>query len=162
MAPRVGKRKSQAESYESDGGFVEDAPKSKKSKTTKGASKAQVDGDLQIDDDGNEYFMISKLRRVTISEFKGNRMVNIREYYEKDGKLLPGKKGISLPMDQYTAFIAVMPKIEEVLTNKGETVPRPDFSQPSKSQASPVKQEEGEDEDDNVKKNFEATSDEEE
>ena len=27
-----------------------------------------------------------------ISEFKGKYMVNIREYYEKDGEVLPGKK----------------------------------------------------------------------
>jgi len=35
---------------------------------------------------------ISKNRRVAISEFKGKFMVNIREYYEADGKQLPGKK----------------------------------------------------------------------
>ena len=35
---------------------------------------------------------ISNSRRVTISEFKGKRMVSVREYYEKDGKHLPGKK----------------------------------------------------------------------
>ena len=29
---------------------------------------------------------------MAISEFKGNRMINIREYYEKDGESLPGKK----------------------------------------------------------------------
>lgn len=27
-----------------------------------------------------------------ISEFKGQQMVSIREYYEKDGQALPGKK----------------------------------------------------------------------
>lgn len=27
-----------------------------------------------------------------MQEFKGNRMINIREYYEKDGEMLPGKK----------------------------------------------------------------------
>lgn len=32
------------------------------------------------------------MRKVTLSEFKGKTMVNIREYYEKDGKELPGKK----------------------------------------------------------------------
>ena len=31
-------------------------------------------------------------RRVGISEFKGKTMINIREYYEKDGESLPGKK----------------------------------------------------------------------
>ena len=40
--------------------------------------------EVQINEKGN--------RRVTISEFKGNTMVNIREYYEANGKVLPGKK----------------------------------------------------------------------
>lgn len=31
-------------------------------------------------------------RRVQISEFKGMQMVGIREFYEKDGEMLPGKK----------------------------------------------------------------------
>ena len=44
------------------------------------------------DSEGNFYWEISKQRRVTISEFKGKTLVNIREYYEKDGKELPGKK----------------------------------------------------------------------
>lgn len=40
-------------------------------------------------------------RKASVSEFKGKLMVNIREYYEKDGKTLPGTKGISLPPEQW-------------------------------------------------------------
>lgn len=32
------------------------------------------------------------MRRVTVSSFRGQTMVNLREYYEKDGQELPGKK----------------------------------------------------------------------
>jgi Transcriptional Coactivator p15 (PC4) len=52
----------------------------------------------QIDDNGDKYWEISKTRRVLISEFKGKKMVNIREYYEKDGKSLPGKKVAKSPL----------------------------------------------------------------
>lgn len=46
----------------------------------------------QTDDNGDKFWEMSKNRRVTISNFRGKNMVNIREYYEKDGKTLPGKK----------------------------------------------------------------------
>jgi hypothetical protein len=36
---------------------------------------------------------ISKNRFVTVSEFRGKVMVGIREFYEADGELKPGKKG---------------------------------------------------------------------
>ena len=37
-----------------------------------------------------------RLRRVTVSEFKGNVLISVREYYEKDGRFLPGKKVYSI------------------------------------------------------------------
>lgn len=101
--PRTQKRKPGAQPYESDDGFVahdsdaSDRRDSKRSRTVKAEANtahftSASAGQPQLDTDGNEYWEISKMRRITISEFKGKRMVNIREYYEKDGKDLPGKK----------------------------------------------------------------------
>ena len=33
------------------------------------------------------------MRFATVSEFRGKVLISIREYYEKDGELRPGKKG---------------------------------------------------------------------
>ena len=46
----------------------------------------------QVDSDGNKFWEIAKARRVTISDYKSRKLVNIREYNEKDGQWLPGKK----------------------------------------------------------------------
>lgn len=44
------------------------------------------------DANGDRYWELSKMRRVTVSSFRGKTMVNVREYYEKGGQELPGKK----------------------------------------------------------------------
>jgi Transcriptional Coactivator p15 (PC4) len=44
------------------------------------------------DANGDAFWEIADRRRMTVSEFKGKTMVSIREYYEKDGQVLPGKK----------------------------------------------------------------------
>lgn len=59
-------------------------------KKTKVNTEAESTG--KIDANGDRYWEISKMRRVTISSFRGKKMVNVREYYEKDGQELPGKK----------------------------------------------------------------------
>ncbi|KAI7578430.1 hypothetical protein KC316_g9882, partial [Hortaea werneckii] len=99
--------------------FVEDAPQNKK---LRGGAKAQAHMEMHKDDDGNEFWEISGKRRVQVSTFKGSTFVGIREVYEKDGKMLPGKKGISLSVDQYNAVVEVMPQIEQVLKNKNVEV----------------------------------------
>ncbi|KAH0285784.1 PC4-domain-containing protein, partial [Aureobasidium sp. EXF-3399] len=122
MPPKSKKRASKADDYDSDGGFVEDAPQSKRAKTA-------ISKDKQVDDDGNPYWELSGKRRVTLSEYKKIHLINIREYYEKDGKTLPGKKGISLSLEQFSAFLGILPEVEEALKSQGQELPRPNYTQ---------------------------------
>ena len=45
-----------------------------------------------IDGEGEQYIALSKMRRVGISTYNGQTLVSMREYYEKDGKMMPTKK----------------------------------------------------------------------
>ncbi|KAF4308637.1 putative RNA polymerase II transcriptional protein [Botryosphaeria dothidea] len=148
-------RKRATQDYEDDGFVVTDdsAPKSKKAKKGQSAGKQQ-------DDEGNEFWELSAKRRVTVSEFRGKSMVSIREYYEKDGKDLPGKKGISLTLDQYNALVELLPDVEAALARKGEAVKRPNFEGPTGGPVKGDQQSDNDEADDAGKQNFEATSDE--
>ena len=98
--PKASKRKSSE--YVSDDGFVDNGDTSDRSdRPTKRSKNAQSSSKSShftsaakplVDSDDNPYWEISKMRRVTLSEFKGKQLINVREYYEKDGKDLPGKK----------------------------------------------------------------------
>ncbi|KAF5184472.1 Rna polymerase ii transcriptional coactivator kiwi [Thalictrum thalictroides] len=50
---------------------------------------------LESSDDSDNLFVceISKNRRVALRSWQGNPVVDIREFYVKDGKQHPGKKG---------------------------------------------------------------------
>lgn len=96
MTSRSRKRVSEA----SDNFVVDDgAPLNKKSRTnasrfssSTGSRNSHGGSTRKEDSNGDSYWEISKMRRITISSFRGKVMVNIREYYEKDGEELPGKK----------------------------------------------------------------------
>ena len=89
----MAKRKSSENASEdvfvaSDGAPADRGPKRPRTQTK--SSHFTTPTARQVDDEGNQYWELSKTRRVTISEFKGRRMVSVREYYEKNGKTLPG------------------------------------------------------------------------
>lgn len=65
---------------------------------------------------------ISSKKRVTVSEWKGATLLSIREYYQKDGKTLPGK-GISLTGEQVGALIMALPEASEALKKMGVELP---------------------------------------
>jgi len=48
-------------------------------------------------------------------------MVSLREFYEKDGKWMPGKKGISLPPDQWSKLCAANESLTASLRAVGGT-----------------------------------------
>ena len=127
----------------SDDGFVasdSDAPASKKTKTAASkasTSKASTSNSASNSEVFHDLSTGRQPRRVNVSEFKGKKLVNIREYYEKDGEMLPGKKvpnqpnltdltkqlrmlrdclqGISLNAEQFTELLKALPDIKKAL-----------------------------------------------
>ncbi|KAF2011939.1 hypothetical protein BU24DRAFT_396607 [Aaosphaeria arxii CBS 175.79] len=85
---------------------------------------------LQKDGNGDSYVALksNEMRRVTVSNFKGSTLVQIRDYFKGDGdQVLPGKKGIALTLDQYNVLVQALPLIESVLKDMGQETVRPDF-----------------------------------
>ncbi|WCJ37829.1 RNA polymerase II transcriptional coactivator KIWI [Euphorbia peplus] len=60
---------------------------------------------------------ISKNRRVTVRNWQGKVWVDIREFYLKDGNQLPGKKGISLSVDQWNVLRGHVDEIDKALAD---------------------------------------------
>lgn len=69
--------------------------------------------------DGNPTWKLDpgKERVVTVSDFKGKTYINIRDYYEKGGKLLPGK-GIALTIEQWKVLGECFTDVNAVLAKK--------------------------------------------
>lgn len=58
-------------------------------------------------------------KRVQVHKFKGKYLIDIRELYCADGEWLPGKKGISLRIEDFKKLKEVMPLIVESITALG-------------------------------------------
>jgi len=112
---KAGKRShDEVDTYEEDDFVENDDDAARKTKKTK---KAEFNSD-----DQEKFWELSKgnkPRRVTISEFKGNKLISLREFYEKDGKFLPGSKGLSLTIDQYKNLLNAIPTINKQLKGLG-------------------------------------------
>ncbi|KAI4644370.1 hypothetical protein J4E93_006271 [Alternaria ventricosa] len=124
--------------------------------------------ELKTDDNGDAYVGLnaSGKRRVTVSDFNKSTLVSIREYYVTDaGETRPGKKGISLTVDQYNALLASAPLIESALAKKDIQVVRPDYEADLSAKTEDMKsgdeEEADEEEDESAKKAAEEEDDDE-
>ncbi|CAH1427099.1 unnamed protein product [Lactuca virosa] len=77
--------------------------------------KKDTSGDDSGDDDTIFICDVSKNRRVSVRNWQGRVFVDIREFYVKDGKQMPGKKGISLSIDQWKELRAHVDEIDKAL-----------------------------------------------
>ena len=58
--------------------------------------------------------------RVSIDDFHGRKLINLRVYYRTDnGEWLPGKQGIALGIDRYRDLADALVKLGEELQTRG-------------------------------------------
>ncbi|KAF8630655.1 hypothetical protein AX15_002805 [Amanita polypyramis BW_CC] len=66
---------------------------------------------------GESYFDIGKKKRITVSMFKGQPLIDIREFYGDEGQEKPGKKGIALTIEQWEAVKSNIDTVDQLLSD---------------------------------------------
>eukprot|EP01137_Pigoraptor_chileana_P003399 Opistho-2@43517 len=64
------------------------------------------------DEDAKDYFDLGNNKRLSVRDFKGRWFVDIREFYDANGEMKPGKKGIALGLDQWKKLRSFVDKID--------------------------------------------------
>ncbi|PAV91162.1 hypothetical protein WR25_10973 [Diploscapter pachys] len=100
------------------------APAPKKAKSDdKGSGKGKAAGSgksnvrKQVNSEGQTMLELGSNKFVTVGEFKGKKLIQIREYYldKGSGELKPGKKGIALSREQYDQLKGMIGEIDGML-----------------------------------------------
>ncbi|CAD5124135.1 DgyrCDS12436 [Dimorphilus gyrociliatus] len=94
----------------------DDSPPKAKKRTIEKKPKPKASASKETPDDGKVQLAAKKF--VSISEFRSRKYVDIREYYEKDGKTLPGKKGIALDEAAWNKLKDNISVIDEMFKNR--------------------------------------------
>ncbi|XP_073685872.1 SUB1 regulator of transcription a [Garra rufa] len=61
-------------------------------------------------------FQIGKMKYVSVRNFKGNLLIDIREYFmDQEGEMKPGRKGISLNPEQWNQLKQQISEIDDAV-----------------------------------------------
>ena len=89
--------------------------KREKEKKKEKKEKKKEENDDIIVGEKEVAFLLDQRKRVTVHKFKGQLKVDIREYYDDKGEMKPGKKGLSLNLDNWNKLKEFMDKIDEAI-----------------------------------------------
>mmetsp|Transcript_1650 Transcript_1650/g.2066 ORF Transcript_1650/g.2066 Transcript_1650/m.2066 type:complete len:344 (-) Transcript_1650:172-1203(-) len=94
---------------------------SKKEAESIASAGGKAEGDSALKDENKDGpWSLSSKRKVSVNEYRGTLIINFREYYLKDGKELPGRKGIALNVDQWKKVFKNMEEINRKLESEEE------------------------------------------
>ncbi|KAK2911835.1 hypothetical protein QQF64_027689 [Cirrhinus molitorella] len=89
----------------------------KPTKKQKSGETSKPSGSAKSDKNSDDnLFQIGKLRYVSVRDFKGKVLIDIREYWmDQAGEMKPGKKGISLNPEQWNQLKEQMSDIDDAI-----------------------------------------------
>ncbi|XP_053557154.1 activated RNA polymerase II transcriptional coactivator p15 [Bombina bombina] len=86
--------------------------KQKTGESSKGAASSKQSSSNRDDN----MFQIGKMRYVSVRDFKGKVLIDIREFWmDQEGEMKPGKKGISLNPEQWNQLKEQMSDIDDAI-----------------------------------------------
>jgi len=92
-----------------------------KVKTKKDALEAESTGiKIFSTNDGDKYIDLGKKKRATVRAFRGTILLDIREFYEAGGQEKPGKKGITLTIEQVRTSTSILPLHSDLIYSVGK------------------------------------------
>ena len=110
----LGKKKEKEKEEENE--EEDEEEKEEEESSNKNSPKKNKKSELVVTDDEVILHLDNK-KRLTISKFKGRLFVNIREYYDDNGTMKPGKKGITLSKDCWKKISDNISDINEAIDN---------------------------------------------